>query len=143
MSSDVTLLLHTDRHAAPAVFRQLFARLQPRCTNYSGTHYITGPVAALDLGPGFPDSDVLAVVGTAEATWVALGAGGVTRIAPDGTVTPLDLPAGMHSQVWDLAVAGADLWLATRGSGVLHYDGATWTQFTRSTAALPSDEVAP
>ncbi|MFP4440945.1 MAG: two-component regulator propeller domain-containing protein, partial [Chloroflexaceae bacterium] len=102
----------------------------------------TGPVAAVDLGPGFPARDVLAVVGTAEATWVALGAGGVARIAPDGTVTPLDLPAGMHSPVWDLAVAGSDLWLATRGSGVLHYDGATWTQFTRATAALPSDEVA-
>jgi hypothetical protein len=40
MSSDVTLLLHTDRHAVAAVFRQLFARLQPRLSNYCGEHAI-------------------------------------------------------------------------------------------------------
>jgi hypothetical protein len=40
MSSDVTLLLHTDRHAVAAVFRQLFARLQPRLSNYRGEHAI-------------------------------------------------------------------------------------------------------
>jgi hypothetical protein len=101
----------------------------------------TGPLATFDQSAGLPGDDVLGIAVAADTTWVALRDGGVAWIAADGTITPLDLPAGVNSQVWDLAVAGSDLWLATLGSGVLHYDGSTWTQFTRASSALPSDDV--
>ena len=43
-----------------------------------------------------------------------------------------ELAASIEAPVIDLAVRGLELWVATEGHGVQHWDGSTWTQLTDS-----------
>lgn len=77
------------------------------------------------------------------AAWLALPRRGIARLAPDGGLSLEGEAGGLGTDaVWDLALDGDTLWVATadRGLRQRRADGS-WTGFDRS-AGLAADEVS-
>jgi len=85
-----------------------------------------------DANRGLPAAAVRSVAADPEGNlWAALPAGHVVRIAPDGKITPIDLPAdtGPEAEIWSILHDRVGrLWIGRRGSLLVrHADGTTAT----------------
>ncbi len=81
-----------------------------------------------DASRGLPGDAVRSITSdTAGNLWAALPSGHVVRIAPDGKITPIDLPdeSGPETELWSLLHDRAGrLWIGRRGTLLLrHPDG--------------------
>ncbi len=88
---------------------------------------------------GLPGDDIvgLTLAGGGNPLLAALDGGLASGSGPFNDLTP---PNGQKA--WDIAVAdNGDIWLATMGGGVAHYDGSIWTEYNSANSSLPFDDI--
>jgi len=103
-------------------------------TNLAGAAILSGG-RFTPLGPaqGLPHHDVRAFLeDRAGNVWIATIGGGLTRVAPDGTLRVFTRVDGLPTdRVVALAEGrGGEIWLGSSGGGVIQFAGGRFTPFT-------------
>ncbi|MBN1993692.1 MAG: PKD domain-containing protein [Anaerolineae bacterium] len=99
----------------------------------------TGYQARYTTADGLAGDDIvgLALNGSGSLLAAALDGGLVVGNASFFDLTP---PGG--ERAWDVAVGSSgDIWLASLGGGVAHYNGSAWTVYTATHTGLPTNDI--